>query len=62
MATPNIPLWEVFIRSKQGLEHTHCGIDSCNNWIDFQYLIITENSHKLTFHRKKKTPANRGLP
>jgi ring-1,2-phenylacetyl-CoA epoxidase subunit PaaB len=27
MTTPTLetPLWEVFIRSKQGLEHKHCG-------------------------------------
>ena len=25
MATPNVPLWEVFIRSKSGLDHKHCG-------------------------------------
>ena len=25
MATPNIPLWEVFIRSRNGLDHQHCG-------------------------------------
>ena len=25
MATPNIPLWEVFIRSRNGLAHKHCG-------------------------------------
>jgi ring-1,2-phenylacetyl-CoA epoxidase subunit PaaB len=25
MATPNTPLWEVFIRSRNGLAHKHCG-------------------------------------
>jgi ring-1,2-phenylacetyl-CoA epoxidase subunit PaaB len=25
MATPNIPLWEVFIRSRNGLAHKHVG-------------------------------------
>ena len=25
MATPNMPLWEVFIRSRNGLAHKHCG-------------------------------------
>ena len=25
MATPNVPLWEVFIRSRNGLAHKHCG-------------------------------------
>ena len=25
MATPNTPLWEVFIRSRSGLAHKHCG-------------------------------------
>jgi ring-1,2-phenylacetyl-CoA epoxidase subunit PaaB len=25
MTTPELPLFEVFIRSKQGLEHKHCG-------------------------------------
>ena len=25
MAQHECPLWEVFIRSKQGLEHKHCG-------------------------------------
>jgi ring-1,2-phenylacetyl-CoA epoxidase subunit PaaB len=25
MATNQWPLWEVFVRSKQGLEHKHCG-------------------------------------
>ena len=23
--TPPMPLWEVFVRSKQGLDHKHCG-------------------------------------
>ena len=25
MATPNVPLWEVFIRSRNGLAHKHVG-------------------------------------
>ena len=25
MATPNMPLWEVFIRSRNGLAHKHVG-------------------------------------
>ena len=25
MATPNTTLWEVFIRSRNGLAHKHCG-------------------------------------
>ena len=25
MATPNTPLWEVFIRSRNGLAHKHVG-------------------------------------
>ena len=25
MTTQNIPLWEVFIRSRNGLAHKHCG-------------------------------------
>ena len=25
MGTPNTPLWEVFIRSRNGLAHKHCG-------------------------------------
>ena len=25
MTTPNTPLWEVFIRSRNGLAHKHCG-------------------------------------
>ncbi|MGB3607970.1 MAG: 1,2-phenylacetyl-CoA epoxidase subunit B, partial [Psychroserpens sp.] len=25
MSTKNWPLWEVFVRSKNGLEHRHCG-------------------------------------
>ncbi len=25
MSTPNTPLWEVFIRSRNGLAHKHCG-------------------------------------
>jgi ring-1,2-phenylacetyl-CoA epoxidase subunit PaaB len=24
-ATPPMPLWEVFVRSRQGLDHKHCG-------------------------------------
>ena len=25
MSTKNWPLWEIFVRSKNGLEHRHCG-------------------------------------
>ena len=25
MSTQNIPLFEVFVRSRRGLDHTHCG-------------------------------------
>ena len=25
MNEPALPLWEVFVRNKQGLDHKHCG-------------------------------------
>lgn len=53
MSTPQLkdwPLWEVFVRSKQGLEHKHCGS-----------LHASDASHALQLARDVYTRRQEGV-